>query len=230
MVNGEEEIGPVPAPPAAPMAHAAGSPPSGPPGQSSRSRVLRLLGVIVIVTALVGGGASLTITENHPTSTTTTTGPTTSTSESTELAYLGRLQPSEGDIPDVREVRLAGRTYPFSLLYEDIGSTPSVAASCESQTSCRATSYELNGRFTRFQATVGRVGTATGASSGESQGQVERWSVLLDGRMVKQGEVMPSSRPDSVDVPLSGALRLELRMIAEPEFEGNIAWGDARVH
>jgi hypothetical protein len=76
------------------------------------------------------------------------------------------------------------------------------------------------------------TGQTAGVSfvSGESQGQVERWSVVLDGRTVKQGEVMPYSRPDSIDVPLSGALRLELRMIAEPEFEGTIAWGDARVH
>jgi hypothetical protein len=196
------------------------------------SGLLALLGVIVAVTALVSTGVSLLSTgggsTHHPTSTASTTA--TSTSEPTELVYLGRLQPGRGDIPEVGDSRLAGHSYPISLLYQDIGSTPSIAAACESQTSCRATSYELSGRFTRFQATVGRVGTVTGANSGESQGQMERWSVVVDGRTVKQGELMPYSRPDAIDVPLSGALQLELRMIAEPEFEGTIVWGDARAH
>ena len=196
------------------------------------SGLLGLLGAIAAVTALVGASASLVTTGGgspHPTSTASTTGTTTS-SKPTELVYLGRLQPVVGDIPEVGDARLAGHSYPISLLYQDIGSIPSIAAACESQNSCRATSYELSGRFTRFQATVGRVGTATGANSGESQGQVERWSVVVDGITVKQGELMPYSRPDSIDVPLSGALRLELWMIVEPEFEGIIAWGDARVH
>jgi len=187
---------------------------------------------VIVVTALVGAGVSLVTTGGGSPNNRTaapTTGTATSPSELTELVYLGRLQPVVGDIPEVSDARLDGHNYPISLLYQDIGSTPSVAAACESQTSCRATSYELTGRFTRFQATVGLVGTTAGANSGESQGQ-ERWSVVLDGRTAKQGEVVPYSRPDSIDVPLSGALRLELRMVAEPEFEGTIAWGDARVH
>jgi hypothetical protein len=189
--------------------------------------LLGLLGVIAVVTTLVslvtGGGA------NHPASTAPATR-TTAPSEPTELVYLGRLRPDGGDIPVVGDARLAGHSYPISLLYRDLGSTPSIATGCYSQTSCRATSYELGGRFKRFQATVGQVGTATGADAGEAQGQVERWSVAVDGRTVKQGELTPHSRPDSIDVPLSGALELELQMIAEPEFEGTIVWGDARVH
>jgi hypothetical protein len=200
--------------------------------------------VIVTVTVLIGAFTSLTINRSSgPTVGTTslpagtgttsvpssTTSPTTSTPEPAELLYLGRLQPGEGDVPDVGSAQLAEHVYPISLLYQNIGSTPSIAAACESRTSCRATSYELLGRFTRFQATVGRVGAAAGSSSRESTALMELWSVLVDGRTVKHGELMPNSRPDSIDVPLAGARELELRMLAEPGVEGTIVWGNARI-
>jgi hypothetical protein len=224
----EEEIGPVPAPPAAAAGHGGASSSGRPPTWSSIAGLLGVLIAVIVGASVVvpGGGSSHSHTSSSPTSTTTSSHP----EPTSELVYLGRLQPSGGDIPAVGDAQLAGHDYPISLLYEDIGSTPSIAAACESQASCRATSYELGGRFTRFQATLGLLGTATGGNSGESQGQVQHWSVVVDGSLVKLGDLTPNSAPDSIDVPLSGARNLELRMIAEPGLEGTIVWGNARVY
>ena len=220
MANGEEEIGPVPAP----AARHGGSPRGRPPSWSS---IPALLGVLIAVTAVAGAGVGLLANGGGSSGSGahTVSSSTTSTSPgSAAEVYLSRLRPRGGDWPSAGDAQLDGHDYPYSLLYENVGDAPSIAAVCGSRASCRATSYELGGHFTRFQATLGIE--TRGASVGYMH-----WSVVADGTPAEQGVLAPNSPHHSIDVPLAGASNLELQVTVENELvEGTIVWGNARVH
>jgi NPCBM/NEW2 domain len=234
VAEGEEEIGPVPAPSThntvpvpAPFMPPGGSPGGRPPARNSISALLGVLLAVIAVAGItvgalvaVGGGS-----RSSRTSIATEPG-STSTTSTARLVYLSRLVPSGGDTPMVGNARLDGHDYPNSLLYENVDEVPSIAASCDSQAFCRATSYELGGRFTQFLATLG---TETGGSPAEQRGYL-RWSVVVDGTPATEGTLTPRSALDSIDVPLAGADNLALRVIVEDGFAGTIVWGNARVH
>jgi hypothetical protein len=207
-----------------------GGAPSGRP--PSRNSISALLGVLLAVIAVAGVSVGVLVAvsgSSHPNtgveSRSTTTTVSTSPAPRAGLVYLSRLGASGGDTPMVGDARLDGHDYPNSLLYENVDEVPSIAASCESQSSCRATSYELSGRFTQFLATLG---TETRGSPAEQRGYV-RWSVVVDGRPT-EGILAPSSAPEAIDVPVGGTDSLELRVIVEDGFVGTIVWGNARVH
>jgi hypothetical protein len=230
VADGEEEIGPVPAPSMqnAPVPAPSMSPGGPPPSRSSISALLGVLLVIAVagvsvgvLVAVSGSSHPNTAVESRPPTTTVSTSP----ARRAGLVYLSRLGASGGDTPTVGDARLDGHDYPNSLLYENVDEAPSSAASCESQSSCHATSYELSGRFTQFLATLG---TETRGSPAEQRGYV-RWSVMVDGRPT-EGILAPSSAPEAIDVPVGGADSLELRVIVEDGFAGTIVWGNARVH
>jgi hypothetical protein len=203
-------------------------------GKWTRIAKLTLLGVIVAVVGVLvavgvsrsGGGEP-----TPPTSPTTpTTGPTkTSPAPPPKPAYLEALTPSEGDKPQLGDVQLIrGRDFPHSIFYEKIGEA-SKSKACEEADNCRATFYQLSSGYRLFTASFGVFAHGTSAAGQLASGH---WRVAVNGKVIKQGDVVANTTPEPVSIPLNGGQELELRVtVQEPGIaESNTAvWGNAKV-
>jgi hypothetical protein len=101
----------------------------------------------------------------------------------------------------------------------------SVAPACKGEPfACRATTYELKGKYRTLVGTFGLIETG----SYEAQAH---WQVLVNDRMERQGKIQAGATVP-LDVPLHNRNTLELRVILEGTFNAStttVVWGDARL-
>lgn len=86
--------------------------------------------------------------------------------------------------------------------------------------------FELDGKYARFQATVGFDDAA-----GSVDAATTEFEVQLDGKKVYgSGPIKPGAAPQKVQVPCAGAKRLTL-LVGETSSKrpGLVAWGDAQL-
>ena len=201
---------------------------------------LALAGVIVAVIGVItgtqissksgGGGQHETSSGSSNTPSAGSTPPHAPTSRA-KPAFLSSLTPSAGDQPTPGDIQLAGADFRHSIFYEDIaGGDVSSAPACEnvpSEFDCRATSYDLGGRYRRFTASFGLTQGGNPAFNAEG-----RWEISVDDQVIKQGVAPANKAPTPIDVPLGSGRVLVLRA-AVHEAVGDtstVAWGDARIH
>jgi hypothetical protein len=157
------------------------------------------------------------------------TGTTTNPTEHSTPTYVEALHPSEGDRPERGETRLDGRDYSHSIFYEEIGGISTASSGCHEEDNCRATFYQLGGRYSLFTADFGIFAHGTSAAGQLATGE---WRVAVDGKVESKGKVVANTTPESISVPLHGGQVLELRItVEEPGIaESNTGvWGNARV-
>jgi hypothetical protein len=139
-----------------------------------------------------------------------------------EPVHLEKLASTSGEPPKRGDVKLGGRDFPESIFYENVQENSSNEEWCKRYSECRGVSYELGGH-SRFKATFGITGTGEGTFGG-------LWWVMVDGRVVKSGEVTVNQTPVPLDLPLDKGSVLELRAATETYSGGvNIVWGNAEL-
>jgi hypothetical protein len=168
-----------------------------------------------------GGSSSSTTTSSTSTETTKTPLPPTKPvflSTLVEQGEAGQDQARAG------EIQLGGREMPDSVFYEKIEGE-SVAQSCKGEMyNCRATTYELKGRYSSLVGTFGLMET-------ENYGPQAHWQVLVDNRMERQGKIQAGGTV-ALDIPLHHGNTLELRFVLEGDFNApttTVVWGDAQL-
>jgi hypothetical protein len=199
----------------------------------SRVEKLTLIGLVIAALSLLaalshmsGNGGASKATTAGPTPTATTTNPVTDHPTPT---YLETLTPSEGDRPERGEAQLDGRNFPHSIFYEEIGGISTASSGCQEEDNCRATFYQLGGRYLLFTADFGIFAHGTSAAGQIATGE---WRVAVDDKVESKGKVVANTTPESISVPLRGGQVLELRItVEEPGIgESNTGvWGNARV-
>jgi hypothetical protein len=199
---------------------------------------IALAGVIVAVIGLIsgwqissnsgGGGRHKTSSSssNTPSPTPTPSQPSTSPAKP---AFLSSLTPSAGDQPGKGDIQLAGADFPHSIFYEDIAGDLSSAHACDSVPSgfdCRATSYDLGGRYRRLTASFGLTQGGNPAFNAEG-----RWEISVDDQVIKQGVEPANKTPTPIDVPLGSGHVLVLRAAVDEAIgdTSTVAWGNARI-
>jgi hypothetical protein len=98
---------------------------------------------------------------------------------------------------------------------------------CPGPSAARAfVEYPLNGRFTRFLATLGSA-----ADQGNYGKGTMNYFILVDGKIVEQGRfpTPPATREISVSVQGGQTLRLEVDNGGDGHSADHAAWGDARL-
>jgi hypothetical protein len=99
--------------------------------------------------------------------------------------------------------------------------TSNGTAKRETRSECQTVTYDLEGKYKRFAASVG------GQTNESSQAFKGHWWVVLDGT-VEQGPFNLNKPP--IQLSVRGVHTLELRIQAEAASdEPTLAWGDAYV-
>ncbi len=199
---------------------------------SHDTKVLAGIGIIAVLVAVGFGISQLPKSSSGSggTGPTTPTRPsppaTTSTSvQPVQPAYLSTLTSSGGDSPTPGDVKLAGRDFRESIFFEKVGNTESSASFCDgSPFSCRATTYELGGKYSVFTASFGVIESGTYSPQGS-------WQIVIDGKVAVQNKIAANTIvPLSVSV--AGGHTLELRATIEGLYEigaDSVVWGNARL-
>lgn len=101
----------------------------------------------------------------------------------------------------------------------------SVAEACKGEPfNCRATTYELKGRYRSLVGTFGFIET-------DSYDVQAHWQVLVNHRMERQGKIQAGATVP-LNVPLRNRNALELRVIFEGTFNSattTVVWGEAQL-
>jgi hypothetical protein len=138
--------------------------------------------------------------------------------------YLSSIYP-EGDPPQIGDVYLSGHDFPHSVFFQDVNHA-SIASGCETSLGCRAASFRLGGKYSRFHATFGI--TTNEANKHDRC----RWWVVLDHKTLEQSTGCVSNAPgETITLSIRGGDTLELRarMLEGSSSKMTIIWGDARV-
>lgn len=113
---------------------------------------------------------------------------------------------------------------PNSVFFEQIEGE-SVAQSCKNELyNCRATTYELKGKYSSLIGTFGLI-------EPESLGAKAHWQVIVDNRMERQGKIQAGTTVP-LDIPLRHRNTLELRVVLEGDFNSSttaVVWGEAEL-
>lgn len=188
--------------------------------------------IIAAATLLTASGGSSGSGQGSGSSTTTTssstsTGTTKTQQPPTKPTFLSTLVEkgeAGGDQPQPGEIQLGGREMSNSVFYEKIEGE-SVAQSCKNEPyDCRATTYELKGKYSSLVGALGLIET-------ESNGPQVHWQVRVDNRMERQGKIQAGGAI-AIDIPLHHRNTLELRFILEGDFNSStttVVWGEAQL-
>jgi hypothetical protein len=113
---------------------------------------------------------------------------------------------------------------PNSVFYEK-PERESVSQACKGEPfACRATTYELKGKYRSLVGTFGLIET-------ESYDVQAHWQVLVNNRMERQGKIQAGTTIP-LNIPLHNRNALELRVILEGAFNSattTVVWGDAKL-
>jgi hypothetical protein len=193
----------------------------------------------VIVAALGGVAVPLALNSDGAThgrggrSSTSDSTPTATTSRPRVTSqprpvFLSSLTPSAGDVPQRGDSQVKGADFPHSIFYENIQSDVSASSSCDSAdgADCRATSYDLGGKYRSFTAHFGIAQGANNAVTARGD-----WEISVDDQVVKQGTTTGNSAPEKIRVSFGSGRVLALRVVVHEAIGDttNVVWGDARV-